>query len=88
MIIQVKNNPDDLVKNEIVAFLTGEKSVNTYPKFLRVGKVIKGYNSGGVEIVDLSTGKIWKPYSGDIIKIGNGAPVQGVEAHIKFTERV
>lgn len=85
MIIQVKNNPDFLAKNEIVAFLTGEKSVNTYPKFLRVGKVIK-YDKG-IEIVDLSTGKVWKPYSGDVIKIGNGAPVKGVTAKIELTER-
>ncbi len=85
MVLQVKNNPEHLEKGEIVVFFTGAKSINTLPKFMRVGEVLQGYGVD-CQVRELSTGKVWHPYSGDIIQVGKGIPVQGVSAVLKFTE--
>jgi hypothetical protein len=90
MIFQVKSNQTHFEVGDYVAFVTGEKSVNTYPKFLRIGKVLKV--SGEIKCVDeveeLSTGKIWKPYNVDVIKVGNGISIQGVQPTLALTERL
>lgn len=91
MTINVGSNPTELRTGEYIVFLTGEKSVNTYPKYMRIGKVLHGYNApgepGSLTVEELSTGKIWKPYTGDVIRVGEGAMVYGVTAKIELTER-
>lgn len=85
MILQVENNPEVLEKGEIVAFVTGKKSINTYPQYLRIGEVVDEKNW---VIKELSTGKIWKVYTQSVIKVGKGIPVKGVKATIKLTEKL
>lgn len=83
MILQVKNNPEYLENGQIVAFLTGKKSINTYPQFLRIGEVVDAKNW---TIKEISTGKIWKVYTQSVIKVDKGIPVKGVRATIELTE--
>ena len=83
MILQVEHNPEFIENGQIVAFLTGEKSINTYPKFLRIGEVIDAKDWA---IKELSTGKIWKVYTQSVIKVDKGIPVRGVKATIRLTE--
>lgn len=85
MIIQVKNNPEFIENGEIVAFITGEESVNTFPSFLRIGEVV---DAKGWVIRELSTGKIWKVYTQNVIRVGKGAPVYGVKAILELQQKV
>lgn len=89
MIINVESNPDYLEVGEFVAFITGRKSVNTYPKILRVGKVLTPYGSPkGLTVEDSNTGKVWKPYSQDIIRVSKEHITYGVKATLEKTDRV
>lgn len=88
MILQVNTNEVGFEVGEHIAFVTGEKSVNTYPYYLRIGKVTKVDSKGEFvkEVEELSTGKIWKPYSSQIIKVGKGIAIKGVAAQLVLTE--
>lgn len=84
MILQVEHNPEFIENGQMVAFLTGKKSINTYPKYLRIGEVVDAKDWA---IKELSTGKIWKVYTQSVIKVDKGIPVRGVKATIELTER-
>lgn len=80
MIFKVKSNPEVLDVGEIVAFVTGKTSINTYPSYLRIGK--------GLQVEELSTGRIWNPYSQQIIKVADGIEIFGIKATIELTNKV
>ena len=84
MILQVEHNPEFIENGQIVAFLTGEKNINTYPQFLRIGEVI---NAKCWAIEELSTGRIWKVPTQQVIKVDKGIRVHGVKATIELTEQ-
>lgn len=85
MFLKVKNNPEVIENGEIVVFFTGLKSVNTYPKYMRVGEVI---DAKSFQVKELATGKKWKVYSQDVIKVGDGILVHGVKATLQTTEQI
>ena len=85
MIIQVNNNPEIIKNGEVVAFITGETSVNTYPRYLRVGQVL---NAENWEVIEFATSKVWKVYSNDIIRVDTGIRVYGVKAVFALQEQV
>lgn len=89
MILQVESNPANIKKGDIVMFLTGEKSVNTYPKVMRIGIVETPYfEKGGLTVKEISTSKIWKPYSQDIVLVNDGIPVKGIQTQIILTDKI
>jgi len=85
MIFQVENNPEIIKNGQYVAFVTGKKTINTYPHYLRIGQVV---DAEKWKIKELSTGKIWQVYSQAIIKVDKGIPVFGVEPTFKIINQI
>lgn len=85
MIFKAINDQRPIEDGQIVAFVTGLKSVNTYPNYLRVGEVV---DAKDFAIKELSTGKIWKVYSSNIIVVGDEGKLQGVETTFRFVDKV
>lgn len=91
MIFQVKTGEKDFEVDDFVAFVTGENSVNTRPNFLRIDEVTRLFisNTNTVdEVKELSTGKLWYPYSVDVIKIGKGIRIKGVNPIFELTDKI
>jgi hypothetical protein len=85
MIIKVINDQRPIKNGQYVAFVTGLKSLNTYPKYLRIGIVI---NSENYEIKELSTEKIWIVYPSNIITVGDEGLLKGIKSVIEYTENI
>lgn len=90
MVLQVDTGQMDFKIGDFVVFITGEKKVGTFPKYMRIGKVTKLTEKYGFidEVEEISTGKKWNPYASDVIKVGDGIPIKGVTFQMVFTENV
>lgn len=84
MILKVINDQRPIENGQFVAFLTGRKSINTYPKYLRVGKVT---NAKNYEIEELENKKTWKVYPTNIITVGDNGLVNGIKVTLELTDR-
>ncbi len=83
MLMKVTADQRPVCDGQIVAFITGLKSINTTPKYLRVGKVV---DAKDYAIEDLETGKVWKVYPSNIITTGDEGLIKGVEAKIHIRD--
>jgi len=84
MILSVINDQRPLKNGQHCAFLTGKKSINTFPKYLRIGKVI---DEKDLVIEDLETGKHWKVYPSNVIITGDEGEIKGVDCKLILTDR-
>jgi len=83
--MKVINDQRPIFNGQFIAFVTGLKSINTYPKYLRIGEVI---DAKDYVIKELVNSKIWKVYPSNIITTGDDGIVQGVASQIVFTEKL
>jgi hypothetical protein len=83
IIFSVESNPEIIEAGEIVLFITGQKSINTYPQYLRIGQVISVEK---LEVIELSTSKIWKVYTSSLIKVNSGIRIKNVKAVLVETD--
>jgi len=94
MIIEVASCPEIVTKGDVVAFLFGKRSVNHYPRELKIGTVVVGYNDSPhyegktLTIKELYTGKIYHPYGIDLILVNGGIDVRGVGVKLTLTDKV
>ncbi len=87
MVLQVETNYQQFEIGEYIAFITGKDSVNTNPRYLRIGQVESIDTSGVVyKVRELGTNKLWNPYSSDAIKAHEGIKINNVKATLIFSE--
>lgn len=81
MVAKINQNSDEIKDGDFVIFITGEKSVNTFPSYIRVGKVLSFEKR---EVLDLNTNKTYKLYTNQIFKAGK--KIQSVKSQLVFVD--
>ena len=93
--INIGTNPESVKQGDIVLFMTGLKRLHGFPRVLRVGEVVQGYNDGvkyengkGYTVKELGSEKLWHPYTQDTILMDSKKPeiVRGIGSKITYNE--
>lgn len=80
MILKVINDQRPVKDGQIVVFVTGKNSVNTYPKYLRVGEVM---DAKELLVRESGTNRLWRLYASSVITVGDEGRVYGIEPVLK-----